>query len=106
MNERIICADHLVSVLSDTVGVIIILEHADLEVLIEQANSLQNFPSQRYTEHCQHRDRKQAIIVFTKVVGGPKRQIRQSGVSNRDLCFVAYLVCDRTNQANMWIGVQ
>src|SRR5262249_42800964 len=80
VNEDISRADHPIALLPYPSGVIIVLEHADLEAFIEQANLVDQGTSQAETKRRQDFNLKVFSLMSSRVRGRRLRHPRQIAV--------------------------
>jgi hypothetical protein len=84
-------------------GVVLILEHADLIPLIEEAEPLEDVAAQRCAEHRQHPDRYPFPLVRHRLLPGHADKLAIGLVRHVDLCLVAGPVCRRADETETWI---
>ena len=98
MDKHVLCTDDPKASLAHAHRVVIVLQQADLKLLIDRSDALVDIPPHRQAEHRQHADVEKFAFVRSRIFSGEPHKLAVGAVGYFDLCLVTDAVGDRANQ--------
>src|SRR5689334_3112188 len=106
VNEAVLGHYHPIAELSYAHREIVVLEHADLIVLVEPAGLVPELPPQQRAEHRQYGDVEAPSAIRSPEVGRELFHLYEVAIPCVDLRFVARIIRNRTHQPDRGVRAE